>query len=116
MLTAGEGTVTDRWDRRRPYCTGTAPVLPYNRPVDPGTFMSQHVRLAGGRADGSDVVVPRSYGTTIWVTVIDGAAHVLDIWDDAGLRHLLQAAPWWERYDRTPDREGPLEIWRIADS
>lgn len=72
------------------------------------------MRLAGGRADGCDVVVPRGCLTTIWVTVIDGAAHVLDIWDDAGLHRLLPTAPWWDQYDRQPANDSTPEVWRIA--
>lgn len=61
--------------------------------------------LLGGRADGMTCKVTRwpdhvggQPARLLWVTVIDGAAHVLDL-TDRGAAGLLNRAGAWEVYE-----------------
>lgn len=63
--------------------------------------------LLGGRADGMTCKVTRwpdhvggQPARLLWVTVIDGAAHVLDL-TDRGAAGLLDRAEAWEVYELT---------------
>lgn len=71
--------------------------------------------LVGGPAAGMTVDPPAKGYSTLWVAVVDGAARVLDIWDDQSARELLNRVErgGWSEYEQ--DRGQPDVYWARAD-
>lgn len=74
----------------------------------------RRVRLAGGPAAGYLVWLPLRHRVTVWVTVLDGAAHVLDLDDPKTARELLNRASGWHEYvNAAAGEDPPRDQWEI---